>query len=274
MSQVLKPSFKGKVDKEKKGTGRTLLQLVGGLAVLALLGIVGSGLVIFIGELPFLEQVAPFLFFGLFCGGFVLFLGGGAAVATVRGRIRKSRLSDAELITNLPLKPGQRFEVNYRQEFHRDGQIEDMTVSLVLREWVRYTAGTNTYTDTHDHTIQQHRLPSRSMRGGTTLSESLRFELPTQAIHTWSRTMTQQWDALGPAVDPMTASPEYREAMQTAPNWAKGFIEKAAAAGAGSLRNNELTWHVHVAMKLRGWPDYNQAFYLIVVPELQTEDTF
>lgn len=83
------------------------------------------------------------------------------------------------------LAPGETIEVQCIQPIKRDVTIDSYTVRLVLQEWVRYTRGTDTSTDTHDIVIDTWEQVNYPASRGETLDLTMSFDLPPDAIHTW-----------------------------------------------------------------------------------------
>lgn len=76
-------------------------------------------------------------------------------------------------------------QIHYRQQFNKDLTFELLRVQLVSQEWVRYTEGTSTYTDTRDHIEDEVWFEQETVMKGVTYSQSFTLKVPDNAMHTW-----------------------------------------------------------------------------------------
>lgn len=91
-------------------------------------------------------------------------------------------------ITADTLQRGQHFELDYSQHFKKDTQIETMKVQLILREWVRYTAGTSTSTDSRDIVITEDWLDNVPISANSDFIHTFNMKVPDTAMHTFAAT--------------------------------------------------------------------------------------
>jgi hypothetical protein len=89
--------------------------------------------------------------------------------------------------TDNHLKIGQAFTVKYQHRFKQETTIEELKIQLVKREWVEYTQGTSTYTDTRDIVIEEHWRDMVPVREGQTVTLEFDFDIPLNSMHTWTR---------------------------------------------------------------------------------------
>lgn len=82
-------------------------------------------------------------------------------------------------------KRGEMLTVRYRHRFNKDTTIEALRFQLVLQEWVRYTQGTNTYTDTRDRVMDEDWYEMEQVYGGQTHTKRVMLKIPDTAMHSW-----------------------------------------------------------------------------------------
>ncbi len=76
-------------------------------------------------------------------------------------------------------------ELDYRQHFKKDTEIVVLKAQLVLREWVRYTQGTSTYTDTREIVFDEDWIDHQPISAGQNYHHKFRLRVPADAMHTW-----------------------------------------------------------------------------------------
>ncbi len=127
-----------------------------------------------------------FLGFLAFCGALIGYVG-VFALAARNWETRISQLMDfpTVLATTDELALNEPLTVQYSQHFKQDTTIEVLRVQLVLREWVRYTQGTNTYTDTRDIVQDEDWRDMVAVTAGETVEREFKLRVPEHAMHTW-----------------------------------------------------------------------------------------
>jgi hypothetical protein len=84
------------------------------------------------------------------------------------------------------LRRGDTLTLRYRHIFKQDTTIELLRFQLVLREWVRYTQGTSTYTDTRDIVMDEDWHEMLDVHEGLSIDREVQLRVPDDAMHTWS----------------------------------------------------------------------------------------
>ncbi len=150
------------------------------------LGVSGTMFVLFLGEggLSF-----PLVFIGLFVVIGVAVLIGGIVVI-VSGVLVGQKIAPADItVSRLPLRLGERFTLEYDQPVKQRCEIDHVTLTLVCKEWVRYTVGTDTRTAEHEVLSQEQPL----MTGGEiealgSLRAQAELAVPAEAMHSFDAT--------------------------------------------------------------------------------------
>ncbi len=125
-----------------------------------------------------------------FIGIFVLIglglLVGGVWVI-VRAVLVGGRISPPVLtIDRLPLRLGEKFKVSYEQQTRKQCEINKVTVTLVCKEWVRYTVGTDTRTA--EHTVCEHEeilAENIQTLGAAPINGEAEFAVPPEAMQSF-----------------------------------------------------------------------------------------
>jgi len=147
----------------------------------------------------------PLVFFGLFSFGAMqdisfapaaclipLVALGGVLVVQVGVRvfyraIMGVRLSDMALHARTDrLGVGGRIQGELSGRAASQIDVTGITFELVAREWVRYRAGTQTRTQTHEEVLDTVELGGRSMQPGSYLQEPFELHLPPRGMHSFS----------------------------------------------------------------------------------------
>lgn len=123
----------------------------------------------FLFSLPFLA-----VGIGMFVWGIMPFV--------ARTRVHKPEVG----ISANMLRVGEPFTVTYQQTFKAATEVESIKLQLVFREKATYRRGTDTYTVTHDRVVDQFEQGMRHFEAGDTFRESRRFEIPSDAMHSFA----------------------------------------------------------------------------------------
>jgi hypothetical protein len=92
------------------------------------------------------------------------------------------------------LRRGDPLDITYKQEVNSPVEIQSVSISLILRETVTYTSGTQRVTRTFDYVVGQVESPGRSMQKGHQLDERASLDIPPDAIHTFVKRYNKlQW---------------------------------------------------------------------------------
>jgi len=91
-------------------------------------------------------------------------------------------------LSDEPLRVGQSFTLRYRQPVRREVQFRRVVIQTILRETAIYRRGTDTYTVTHDHLIEEHVGEGRRLYANDDLTEERRMKIPRDAMHTFVAT--------------------------------------------------------------------------------------
>jgi hypothetical protein len=130
--------------------------------------------------------VSNLLGFAMFCVAPIGYVG-AFALAARKWDNHISKLMDfpTMLATSDTLAINEPLTVQYSQHFKQDTTVELLRVQLVKREWVRYTQGTNTYTDTRDIVMDEDWRDMLDIRAGDTVEHEFTFTVPSDAMHSW-----------------------------------------------------------------------------------------
>ncbi|MFZ4814305.1 MAG: hypothetical protein ACOYL5_07210 [Phototrophicaceae bacterium] len=86
-----------------------------------------------------------------------------------------------------PVTPGDALQLTYRHTFKKPFTLDDVSLELILREWVEYTEGTDTKTDTHEVIIDTHMIPLLEVAADVPLEHRFTLTLPAHAMPTWTQ---------------------------------------------------------------------------------------
>ena len=165
--------------KQSNGCGRLIMYIVGGAAVVVALGFLTS----FLGGDEF------------FSGSFfaVLILGAVVGLAVWMGSAlwwyyKVTALMDLPTVfaDTTQLRRDKDITITYKQHFKKDAEIEALQLQLICQEWVRYTEGTSTYTDTRDIVMDEDWRGHVPVSAAQDYEETLTLRVPTDAMHTWT----------------------------------------------------------------------------------------
>ena len=125
--------------------------------------------------------------------GFLLSLGLIAVIGVkIWGFLIGSRLARPVMNANFAqVRRGDKLDLSFTQEVKSATRVQNMSIQLVLREWVKYTQGTNTYTDMYDHVIVEETFPEEQLERGMTLQKRATFAVPNDAMHTFQQSHNQ-----------------------------------------------------------------------------------
>lgn len=111
----------------------------------------------------------------------------GGIWAIVRAVLVGGRISPPVLtIDRLPLRLGEKFKVGYAQQVRKQCEINKVTVTLICREWVQYTVGTNTRT--LEHTLCEHEeilAENVQTMGAEPINGEAEFAISADAVHSF-----------------------------------------------------------------------------------------
>jgi len=141
------------------------------------------------------SERSGFEWFMLFPVIFILpFIGVGVFLIVIAARpfLAGARLSkpDITVSTTTP-RIGDDVTFTYSQVFKRATEVEQIQFKLLLRESARYRRGTDTYTATHDHVVQQFTYPARRYEESERLNVRRDWLIPADAMHTFRATNNQ-----------------------------------------------------------------------------------
>lgn len=149
-----------------------------GLGVL--LGCIGGGVAaagISEGELGGSFVGGIFALIGLAC------FGGGFTKMLAAMRLEPPAIT----IAMSPLYLGETVQGELVQRVKKPAQINSVTVTFVCREWVEYTQGTDTRTETHDiYTVKETLDVSGLISPPDCIRGHFEFQIPEEGMHTFS----------------------------------------------------------------------------------------
>ncbi|NDJ54782.1 MAG: hypothetical protein GYB68_17065 [Chloroflexi bacterium] len=157
---------------------RSKLKGLRGWCIFLFAALVGLGWFAFISAV-----LADSLFVVGFCVGGIILIGGliavNALVGWVYSQVLTLRIGRPKLAASRhPLGLGESFDVVLDAAVKSPTQIEKLSITLILQEWVQYTVGTTTHTETHDHLIERFEKPGGSFSAGSMLYEQVSFQIP------------------------------------------------------------------------------------------------
>lgn len=115
----------------------------------------------------------------------IIILGGLFLYPTLQGMF----VSKPIIAINPPqARVGERIKMSYQQTFKKDLAVEKLSFQLVLRETARYRQGTNTYTATHEHPIDEFGYSARSIRRGEIITDEWQLQIPAHGVPTFKAT--------------------------------------------------------------------------------------
>lgn len=86
-----------------------------------------------------------------------------------------------------PLFLGESFHGELVQRVKKPASINAVTVTLICREWVQYTQGTSTHTQTHDvYTVKNTLDVSGIVEPPDSIRGHVEFQIPEEAMHSFS----------------------------------------------------------------------------------------
>jgi hypothetical protein len=156
--------------------------------------------VFFVAGLIFLAVSLPWVLAGWSSRGLSLFavfgipfvlVGAGMVgwslwVAAIRPLVVGHYLDPAEIaLSKDMLRVGEAFTVRYRQAVRRDLRINQVTVQLLMTESARYRRGTDDYTVTHHHIVQEFTSEGRRLYARDQLAEDRELRIPRDAMHSF-----------------------------------------------------------------------------------------
>ncbi len=154
--------------------------------------IIGSCLLFFIGGGIALALVIGIvldnphstgLYIGIGVLGLIAFIGFVNMIQNIRKRmiIATPRIA----ISARQAKSGDTLDLVYEQKFKARTNVKTLQMQVVLREKATYTQGTDTYTVSHDHVMQDISLPPQVFRRGEHLQRNWKINIPSNAMHTF-----------------------------------------------------------------------------------------
>lgn len=177
---------------ERLPDGRYRLKSTGGSfvagTVVLIFGAIWLGITVGVFAANRVDGVS-WIMFGCFSAvGFgALALGGGILIHAwmVSSKIHGA----AVILERMPLRLGDRFNVEYEQQAKRAMNIDQVTLELICQEWVQYQQGTDTQTATKD--VYEHKLvllESGQVPAKWRLTGTGEFNIPQDRMHSFSAT--------------------------------------------------------------------------------------
>jgi len=197
-------------------------------------------------------------------------------------QLLKVKLSEPAARASTPVRPGETLRFEYEQKVNSATNIQDTEIELILREWVKYTSGTDTYTKSHEHVIERQVMPGGVVNPGNMIFQSVRLRMPEGAMHSFvahdpgiqhmieDPTMPNIYSKTAAQLDPVKQA-ELEQHVADMPPHIRRFLAAytgtSAKDTAGSPYHNTLRWFVRVRVRMVMWPDYIQDFQITVMPE-------
>jgi len=129
--------------------------------------------------------------FSVFCLLVILSLGGAAGIIVGFNLLWRYfinlKLGEAQLVADRDvIRRGDELRIIFRQPVKQQTALDHVTIRFMLQEWVRYTQGTNTYTDLHNEIVDEQVFGEQLIEAGDTIEKKVRFRVPSDAMHTFS----------------------------------------------------------------------------------------
>lgn len=126
-----------------------------------------------------------------FCSVMILAMAGTVAIPVgvlwlVGQRLNRVVGPPEVTASSTQVHPGESLTVEYRQAARVAFEVEAVNVRLLLRETATYRRGTDTYTDTYDHIVQEMALPGALLQPGGAIHHKATITFPPTAMHTFS----------------------------------------------------------------------------------------
>jgi hypothetical protein len=122
----------------------------------------------------------------LFCGFIIGPIGIGAVLVSGFAYVMSTLFLPPELlITDVVLRRGQSFDIQYKQAFKRKVTLNRQTYTLLMRESATYQEGTNTVTKHYDNVYDEHTERDVVLDANMPIDEQLTFTVPSDAMHTF-----------------------------------------------------------------------------------------
>ena len=155
-----------------------------GVILLIVLGLifggVGTGFVAFgLSD----GEIAGAIFGGVFALIGLLCVGGGAIKFLASMQLEPPSIT----MSASPLYLGETLSGELVQRVKKTASINSVKVTLICREWVEYTQGTDTQTRTHDvYTVKETLDVSGEISPPDCIRGHFEFEIPEEGMHTFS----------------------------------------------------------------------------------------
>ena len=105
--------------------------------------------------------------------------------AYYRGRFTATMELPRIIATDTRLRRGDEIDITYRQRFKKDVEITLLQVQLIKQEWVRYTRGTDTTTQTRNIPLSEDWVEKVPVAEGQTYHNTFRLRVPDDAMHSF-----------------------------------------------------------------------------------------
>lgn len=174
----------GMDQKDKSGSGKNAGRLHAWESSASLAGkiIPFVAIVLFMGFI----FVTPSTSSGTFCLFPVIFIVILLGMWWVWNMYINSRMGAPVMLANASVvRRDDSLDVLYRQGVRRETEFTKITLQLILREWVRYSCGTKTCTDTYNHVLQSETFSGERVRGGEAIELHTTFHIPEDAMHSF-----------------------------------------------------------------------------------------
>jgi hypothetical protein len=155
-----------------------------GIGVLIVLGLVFGAIGLGVGGFSLREgEWGATIFGSIFALIGALCIGGA-----VKKSLATKKLEPPSLTLSVrPLYLGETFRGELVQRVKKEADINSVTVTLICREWVRYTQGTDTHTETHDvYTVKETLDVTGMIAPPDCIRGHVEFEIPEEAMHSFS----------------------------------------------------------------------------------------
>ena len=125
---------------------------------------------------------------GMIFGGVLMLIGLLCVGGAVKKCLASMQLEPPSItISASPLYLGETLSGELVQRVKKTASINSVNVTLVCREWVEYTQGTSTHTQTHDvYTVKETLDVSGEISPPDCIRGHFEFEIPEEGMHTFS----------------------------------------------------------------------------------------
>ncbi|MBN2446200.1 MAG: hypothetical protein JXO22_05725 [Phycisphaerae bacterium] len=131
--------------------------------------------------------LAPRIMIWIFMAVGVAMIVGGVIALVGRILVNQMIMPASIVVSREPVRLGELFTVTYEQQVKKACTIDAVTLTLICREWVEYTSGTDTQHATEDvMKVEYPLLTSGEVPASSSMKAETQVQIPAEAMHTFS----------------------------------------------------------------------------------------